>query len=403
MGKWVYKKQPHVVESLLKQLAQNMTSLFENGVVLKNGETFYCALVGIKGDMEFHSKYWSLLRSYANIGNNNNLKFCHRCFAGADGYPGEDFSERPVWLETVDAARPWNPDSPPPLAQIPYDVTCPERALQGDLFHIFKTGLGRDIVGGVIVTLMRKGFWDFEGSSKNLPDRFQRAHSSFVLWCAAEKHHPGLRSFSKSYFNMKGLMSAPWTSSKGSDTMLLLRFCCFFLRLNLSNPQVLGFQDLLEDMLEVCEAAVNLTMVHSHGVWLSRECATRLYFEMMVVLRGYSVLGRRSIQMGIRAFLQKPKHHGLHHLAIQLKDSLESGCQLILSPQVFMCEGNEDYVGRVSRLGRRVGFRLMDLRVIQRICMKMFALLKRRETAKGKPAKPGFKSVYRLKFRRRAK
>ena len=44
----MYKKQPHVVESLLKQLAQNMTSLFENGVVLKNGETFYCALVGIK-------------------------------------------------------------------------------------------------------------------------------------------------------------------------------------------------------------------------------------------------------------------------------------------------------------------------------------------------------------------
>ena len=395
IGGWIYKKQRHVVDRLLSELASNMISLFNTGIRLKDGKVFYAALVGVKGDMDFHEKFWSLTRSYSRIGTSNDLMFCHRCFAGAPGVLGEDYRENPRWLETMDVERPWDVNSPPSLAKIPYDSSCPERALQGDLFHIFKTGLGRDITGGIIVTLMRKGFWDYEGSSRNLPDRFERAHSSFVLWCKAEGHTPGLRSFTKAFFNMtKGLMSAPWTSSKGSDTILLLKFCRFFLNLNIQHAHVPGHRDLLLDMLEVCESALNLTMVHSHGVWLDRPCATKLYVDMMIVLRGYAVLGRRVIDMNIRAFLQKPKHHALHHLAIALKTSLESGCSLVLSPQVFACEINEDYIGRVSRLSRRLGFRLVDLRVCQRIFIKTFALLKRRNQPKAKPAKPGARPIW---------
>ena len=394
----MYKKQRHIVDRLMAELGDNMASLFEHGITLKTGEKFYAALCGIKGDMDFHGKYWNLSRCYANIGSINSIQFCHRCFAGDESYPSEDFGEIPTWLETLDYERPWDEECPPALAQIPYDGNSPERALQGDLFHVFKTGLGRDIAGGVIVTMMRKGFWDFEGSSKNLPDRFDRAHASFVLWCQVEGHCPGLRSFSKSYFNMKkGNLSSPWTSSKGSDTILLLRFCCFFLQLNITNPHVHGFEDLLQDMLEVCRSAVSLTRVHSHGVWLERVCATKLYVDMMTVLRGYAVLGRRVIDLGVRAFVHKPKHHALHHLAMALQSSLRSGCCLVLSPQVFACEMNEDYIGRISRLSRRVGFRLVDLRVCQRMFMKTYALLKRRrKLAKQGNPKPKAK-------RRRAK
>ena len=401
LGGWIYKKQRHVVDRLLTEIATNMASLFETGITLKNGKTYFAALVAIKGDMDFHGKYWNLSRCYSNIGTVNNLQFCHRCFAGAQGYAAEIFSDEPPWLETVDVQRPWNVDCPPPLSLIPFDPSCPERALQGDIFHIFKTGMGRDLAGGVIVTLARKGFWDFPDSSTNFPDRLDRAHATFSMWCKAEGHCPGLRSFSKSYFNMVNLVSAPWTSSKGSDTMLLLRFCCFFLHLNINSPHVLGFEDLLQDMLEVCESAVNMTMIHSHGLWLSRPCATKLYWDMMVVLRGYAVLGRRAINLGVRAFIFKPKIHALHHLALSLRCSLQLGSPRVLSPQAFACEMNEDYIGRISRLSRRVGFRLVDLRVAERLFMKMFALLKRRKNPSLKPAKRG--TLKRLKPKRSAR
>lgn len=161
--------------------------------------------------------------------------------------------------------------------------------------------------------------------------------------------------------------------------MILLRFCIFFLKLNIAHPTVNGHMDLLQDMLEVCQAAVNVTMVHSHGAWLRRECARRPYFEIMVVLRGYAVLGRKCIQLGYRCFVSKPKLHALHHLAVALKTSLQSGACLVLSPQVMACEANEDFIGRISRLSRRVGFRSVDLRVCQRVFMKMYALHKRRK------------------------
>lgn len=386
IGGWIYKKQKHIVERLMEELAGSLKSLFETGLVGANGQTYFAALVGIKGDMDFHSKYWQLLRSYSNIGTTNDLMFCHRCFAGSSEYPGEDYGEQPGWLNTLDSSRPWDVNNPPPLAAIPFDRTAPERALQGDLFHLFKVGVGRDIVGGVIVTLMRKGFFDYENSSKNLPDRFVRAHSVFSLWCRSEGFSPGLRSFSKSFFNIKTMMSAPWVSSKGSDTMLLLRFCCFFLNLNIINPHVDGYKDMLRDMLEVCQSAVNLTMVHSHGAWLERDCARKLYVDLMIVLRGYAALGEQVINMQIRAFIIKPKHHGLHHLAVGLKTALEEGAVLIPSPQIYACETNEDFIGRISRLSRRVGFRLCDLRVCQRVFLKTHALFKARSkpvTVKG--------------------
>lgn len=317
--------------------------------------------------------------------------FCHRCFAGGPDHPGSDYTENPSWLQSMDAERPWDVDSPPPLAKIPFDVTCPERALQGDLFHIFKTGIGRDIAGGVLMTLMRTGFFDYEGSTQNLTDRLTRAHSSFTLWCQAEGHCPGLRSFSKQFFNVKNYASSPWVSSKGSDTMLLLRFCCFFLQLNIVRPpgdHVRCSESFLRDMLEVCQSAVGLTAVHTHGLWMERSCAKLMYVKMLTLLRGYSVLGRRSLEAGRRAFTQKPKLHALHHLAISLRSALQSGSSLVMSPQACACEANEDYIGRVARLSRRVGFKLVDRRVSERIFIKTFALLKRRKNPKSASARP---------------
>ena len=344
----------------------------------------------IKGDMDFHKKFMNLTRSYGNLGRVRALRICHHCFAGESNYPFEDYAENPQWVNTMYLERPWVSDQPPALSRIPYDAASPEKILAGDLFHIQKLGVGRDVVGGILILLLRLKFFDHPGSTSNIDDRFARAHSMFALWCKAERRSPGLRSFTKAYFNMKSLVSAPWSNSKGTDTILLLEWLAFTLKLNIRSPVVAGHDLLLQQMLQVCQSSLDLKMVHHHKLWMERPCAKKFYVVALTLLRGYAVLGRRSLGLGIRAFIQKPKHHALHHIALAVRDRLVQGDPLVSNPQMTACEINEDYLGRISRLSRRVGFRLVDLRVAQRYFLKVKALVNKRRSLKSQgPKKKG--------------
>ena len=377
MGGWIYKRFPHVVDSLVSRIAASLKTLFEDGVSTNRGQ-IYAALIGVKGDLDFHKKLMYLERCYANVGTVRNISCCHLCMAGKEGVCFEDYAETPEWIRTMGLERPWSTEDPPSMASVPYDESFPENLLQLDLFHVLKVGVARDIIGGVLVFLLRLGFFDDEDDYVNLDARFERAYKHFRLWCLTVQKSPGLRSFSKHFFNMKTLISAPWCSSKGSDSMLLLEWLRHVLEIQIQNPTVQGHTALLKVMLQVVQAALSLRMLAKHKLWLPRSCAKTFYVHVMTLLRGYAVLGKKSIDLKIRAFLQKPKHHSLHHLAIFVKMELEKGAPLILSPQAFACEMNEDFMGRISRLSRRVGFKLCDLRVIHRYFIKVKVLLKKR-------------------------
>ena len=324
IGGWISKKNPHVVENLLQELANNLSELFHTGVTM-GGSTFFGAVAGIKGDMDFHRKYFFLDRSYANVGKRSAAGYiCHSCQASNGGqYAFEDFAEEPGWAATLFQSRPWTRISA--LTMIPYDVNCPERSLLPDPFHVVKLGSARDLIGGTLTVLCRKGFFDYPQCSKNFPDRLVRAHSNFTLWCSVSKEHPALRSFSMQWLNMKNLMSAPWCSCKGSDSMILLRWLCWYLSLMLQQPVVDGYGELLSIMLQTCKAALGMfRLMHGHGLMLGRDCARYLYVLMMRFLRGYRLLGTKALNLRIRAFMMKPKTHSLHHLAYGIR------CQLLL-------------------------------------------------------------------------
>ena len=384
VGGWIYKKHPMVVDQLLQMTADSLKELFHDGFDL-HGMRIFGAVIAVKGDLDFHKKTFNLTRSYANVGEKKQIPMCHSCLGGTPGIDFEDFAEEPVWETSMNVERPWPLDDPPILSQIPFSDNAPERILQWDMFHLFRLGVGRDIIGGILIMLLRLGFMDYEGSTVNLPDRFKRAHSMFALWAAVHHEHPGLRSFTKAFFNMKCLISAPWASSKGSDTILLLKWLRHFVKLNVEIPTVAGHERLLKEMLQVLDASLDLGMIHGHKLFLERACARRLYVSIMTVCRGYARLGQRALAAKIRAFVLKPKIHGMHHVAKQLQHELKKGATLIPNPAVYSCDVNEDFLGRISRLSRRVGFKLCDLRVIHRYFFKIVALLKRRRRLKGRP------------------
>ena len=157
MGGWIYKRHPHIVDTLLTETMTSLNKLFTEGVSTANG-TFYAAIIGIKGDLDFH-KVMCLTRGYSNIGTKVDKELCHLCKAGATNVPFEDYSDSPTWEQTLHLERPWSVNDPPVLANLHFDENCPEEMLQPDLFHITKLGVGRDIVGGILILLLRLKFF----------------------------------------------------------------------------------------------------------------------------------------------------------------------------------------------------------------------------------------------------
>ena len=86
-----------VIRTVLKELGSQLKSLFLDGVEV-NSTTYHFALIGVKGDAEFHVEAGEFCRSYMTVGTANNLQMCHEC--EADDNFG-DVSDNPSWLNTV--------------------------------------------------------------------------------------------------------------------------------------------------------------------------------------------------------------------------------------------------------------------------------------------------------------
>ena len=220
VGGWIYKKHPEIIEKLLLEVSLNLKELFEKGVTLSNGTVVYAAVVSIKGDMDFHKKVMNLTRSYSNLGRVNQIAICHACLAGKAEYPFEDFNETPLWSQTCYISRPWESD--PYLTLIPIDKLAPERALQGDLMHIFKLGIGRDIVGSVLIILLRKGFLIMMTWAKIYDSAFN-GHIQ-VSACTAKLKEKVLVY---EVFPRRFLIWHPLCQHLGQTPRLQTQFCCF--------------------------------------------------------------------------------------------------------------------------------------------------------------------------------
>ena len=371
---------PDVEEKHIQLLVEDLNALFSTGVEVA-GVRWYACVIGSKGDFKHQSQLANLERSYHSLGRLYGNMMCSFCFAGAPGFPFENVEHQPVWANSLHRERPW--EKQPTISTLKYDDMKPEHLLKLDIFHLWKVGLGRDLAGSAVVTFARIGLWDSAGCSKNLEDRLQCAHGSFRLWAMANKKTPGLRSFSKAFFVMKSYADSPWSNSKGSDTVLLIQWLHWFVSLNLASSvdgfdlQRYGrmlrlFKNTAEQSFEV------LGIVYSHGLWLSRTCAKHLYGRLFLLLRGYRALASEALQFRFNAWGLKPKGHALAHVAYEIREQLLAKHKWILNPLIWGCEQNEDTVGRVSRLARKVSTRTITKRVLDRYNLKKRALLKRK-------------------------
>ena len=146
--------------------------------------------------------------------------------------------------------------------------------------------------------------------------------------------------------------------------------------------------ELFEAMKQTLQSALlMLRILYSHGLWLSRKCARRVQHHMLRYLRGYKVCADMCAKIPVAGFGLKPKYHSMHHICMEIAFQLTSGAMLVLSPLAFNCEGNEDAVGRVCRVARRVSARTVNGAVFDRLMCKTKALIRKYMERTGPPGR----------------
>ena len=379
------KKGAGILQAALEAIAADLKMLFHTGIEV-DGIRFFGALVSAKGDQKWHVSVACLTRSYANIGEINMKPICAECMAGHRDFPFEDTSSSPRWVSTLFTSEPW--DFPGPLEEVPFDANMPARKYKRDLLHVFKIGLGRDMCGSFIMLLARH-FKHFDcgdhRESISMSNRLKRAHSRFTLWCAASGSCPHLRGFTKDFMHLSTVAGYAYTNSKGSDTMLLLRWLRLELGLLHDRLKAKDEQEaiaLAQCGMQMCDSAAGMfRLLYGHGLWLPAQCMRQLRDEILVVCRGYSFLASRCLQMGFAGFSLKTTIHSLHHFAVEVDLALQRGATCFPSFLLNDCSADEDFVGRTARVGRSTHSKTTAFRVLQRHLLKTKLLLKGRAPA----------------------
>lgn len=110
---------------------------------------------------------------------------------------------------------------------------------------------------------------------------------------------------------------------------------------------------------------VAVTFMYSFGFWIKKQDGIRLARWLMVFLQSYTRCAQISIQDGKHRFGLMPKLHFLHHTAWRLIQ--ECGrADWCINPMSETVQMQEDFIGRPSRVSRRVDVRLLHQRVMDR-------------------------------------
>ena len=373
----VYKQNSKVLPGLLSETAKQLQELFHEGVEA-HGVCFKFVFLGCKGDAEWHWEAAQFTRSYHHSSVKSHIAICPHCAAGEEGVSMTDGSDNPVWAGSLGSVDPW--DTLPPLNHAPYSNTFKAGLYKFDPFHVLKFGVFRDAVGSCLIRLCLMTYFDFASEdSLSIESRLERAYSKFRLWCLAERKFPAIKQFSKGNVNFEKFRSFPWVNGKGSDITLIMMFLEFILRcFLLEPPKSPGDEIPLKAMLQLLQGGLNyIGILHSHGIWLPRACAETQVWAGLRFYRGYLYMATFCMEQRVAGFRLRPKIYYFHHLVYELQVQLRSDSEYIFSAATYMCEQNEDFIGRLSRISRRVAARTAGLRSTQRYLVKVRCLLER--------------------------
>ena len=108
------------------------------------------------------------------------------------------------------------------------------------------------------------------------------------------------------------------------------------------------------------------------------NCASVMYEFGQSHINGYILLAKWCFENQHCLYAIKPKMHFMKHMLLDVKDQLDRHDPLVCSPLLWDCCQNEDAIGRLCRLSRRVDGRVISTRVLTNYLIKV-GLLSHRE------------------------
>ncbi|CAE7227135.1 unnamed protein product [Symbiodinium sp. CCMP2592] len=350
-------------QRLLGHLVPDMRSLFEEGLLspVYNKKFFVC-VVNIMGDWPFLAKAFNYNRTFGNSAKRESSKkaptgICHACLADRPGFPFEDFeSSQPRWRQTVNALPAY--DRTPVLMTLPHDPADPSGFAGQDYFHGFHLGAGKIFVASALALLQ----YTFAGDSFKV--RFKSMESAFFDWCHRHRQFPYIRKLNQDTLGWPHATEPAMGGwSKGSTTLCLLRwFVCFCHQVRDTIPE-----DSLLFLAWQAAWKINkfFSLLYREKLWIIASRAKEIAAHGRAFLKYNGRCAKRAFDENLPLFMFMPNLHRLHHLMMRMEDQAEVSA-FVQNGLMWSCQIEEDFIGRPSRLSRRVHPR----RVIERTLLR---------------------------------
>lgn len=358
--------QSDVYEGLLNVVAKDLRHLFEHGIVNPlDGQRYFFCIVNVMGDWPFIQRAGHLARSFYNAAKHARASqttipkgICHRCLADRPGCVWEDFeSIPPPWEPSMNTESPFITE--PCLLQLPHMRNDPAELFSWDLFHTWHIGCGKTFLGTAIIVLATSCI--FAGG---VDKRLELLTERFQIWRDRMRLKPHIRKLSKENLSWPTTTSYPsgvW--SKGHTTRVLNKW--FIAECNAYAEEVRS--DRLLTIAYRCSVSIEkiLKGLCSYELWIPSAAALEIADYGLNFLMWYGRGAREAFQNSRRLFFMMPNLHRLHHIAWDLKDAAKK-LDFVPNPLAWSTQPSEDYIGRPSRISRRVSPRLQVLRTLQR-------------------------------------
>ena len=385
LPKKVYKNND-LLDRLLNKIADECICVLSQGIQV-GSEEYYPVCLGLKGDAPMLMRIGNFTRGFSHMGKGKGC--CWECQAGEAGLHFEDVRLRPCWERTVYTSRPYTQACP--LLRIPARP-IPEKFFRRDPFHTFKQSIGCSFLSSSIVVLCELGY--FPGESEAVQPLLTRAYEDFAFWTKKEwggRTMQSLKNFTKDLFHWPRKDAFPAGRFKGGDCMLMLRWLQHLIlhgcvcrdsdpparpNRNLVQSPLEGWHArFLDKMLQACQAALQyFHIMHRRGIWLRRETTHELGMCAVHFTQAFSSLAKFCHARGMPRYHLVPSLHAMHHFWIDAKQALTISppVKVTMSPGVQNCEADEDFVGKIARLTRKVHARSTSQRTLERYLVKLW-------------------------------
>ena len=334
--------------NVLTAAANEAAHMSDRGVTDRDGKQYHLMLLHVIGDWPFLHKSGQFNRSFNNVQKRKVVRrppggVCHQCMAGVAPYQWEQIAtRRPDWLPTMGMQSPFEEETP--FRNVPHPEGELEQMWAFDLFHCFHLGVAKLFVASAISMLTER---EMQG---NIEERFESLSEQYKLWCQSTGRRKHVLKLTKELMGWPSTKVFPqgiW--HKGALSTALMAW----LEALCNGADFDADPDL--QLVKEATLAIQSFMrsLYAEELWISPDRAAFLANLGFKFLRKYSILAQRAKESNRLFWILQPKHHALHHLLVRMWEDSERKIHT-MNPLATSVQQDEDFIGRGSRLSRRV-------------------------------------------------